>query len=96
MLLQYLVSPSVQVHDEIVGLRIPVPDLALVAVRIPGHLVRHVAILSMTGEQLVVLLINRNALNVTSMSTNMVQGINHFLSERINLWHELDEGEIKR
>ena len=44
-----------QVHDQVVGLGVPVPDLALVAVRVPGHLVRHVAILTVTGQKLVVL-----------------------------------------
>ena len=41
----HLVSPGVQVHDEVLGLGVPVAHLALVAVRVPRHLLRLVLVL---------------------------------------------------
>ena len=51
----YLVPPGVEIHDKILGLGVPVPHFALVAVGVPGHLVGHVAVLLVLGYQLVVL-----------------------------------------
>lgn len=39
-LVAYLVLPGVQIHDQILRLRVTVPHLALVAVLVRGHLVR--------------------------------------------------------
>lgn len=52
----HLVPPRVQIHDEVLWFWISVPDLALVAIWIPGHLLRVVAVLLVFGQQLVVLL----------------------------------------
>ena len=41
----HLVSPGVQVHDQVLGLWVPVAHLALVAVRVPRHLLRLVLVL---------------------------------------------------
>ena len=46
---KYLVSPCVQVHDQVVGLWVPVTDLAFVAVGVPRHLVGHVTVFTVTG-----------------------------------------------
>ena len=51
----HLVSPGVEVHHQVLGLGISVPHLALVAVGVPGHLLRDVAVLLVLLEQLVVL-----------------------------------------
>ncbi len=50
----HLVSPGVKVHHEVLGLGVPVPDLALVAVRVPRHLLRLVAVLAMLRQKVVV------------------------------------------
>ena len=44
-----------EVHHQVLGLGISVPHLALVTVRVPGHLLRDVAVLLVLLEQLVVL-----------------------------------------
>ena len=41
----HLIAPGVEIHDEVLGLGVPVADLALVAVGVPGHLLWHVAVL---------------------------------------------------
>ena len=46
MRINYLICPCVQVHDEVLGLGVPVLDLALVTVRVPGHPVRAVPVVS--------------------------------------------------
>ncbi len=51
----HLVPPCVQIHDEVPGLRVPVPDLALVTIRVPGHLLGLVSILFVDRQELVVL-----------------------------------------
>ena len=43
----YLVSPGVQIHHEVLGLRVSVAHLALVAVGVPGHALGHVPVLIM-------------------------------------------------
>ena len=58
-MLAHLVAPGVKVHDEVLGLGVPVPDLALVAVRVPGHPLRHISVVLVLGDQLVILIILR-------------------------------------
>lgn len=48
-----------KIHDEVLGLGVPVPDLALVAVRVPGHALRDVSVVLVLGDQLVILVILR-------------------------------------
>jgi hypothetical protein len=55
-MIQYLVTPCVQVHDQVLSLGVPVSHFALVAVGVPCHLLGHVAVLLMLGEQFIVLL----------------------------------------
>jgi hypothetical protein len=42
----YLVDPGVEVHDEVLGLGVPVPHLALVAIRVPRHTLCAVSVLA--------------------------------------------------
>ena len=58
-MLAHLVAPGVKIHDEVLGLGVPVPDLALVAVRVPGHPLGHVSVVLVLGDQLVILVILR-------------------------------------
>ena len=51
----HLVTPGVEIHDKVLGLGVPVPDLALVAVGVPGHALRHVSVVLVLGDQLVIL-----------------------------------------
>ena len=44
-----------EIHDEVLGLGVPVPDLALVAVGVPGHALGHVSVVLVLGDQLVIL-----------------------------------------
>jgi len=44
-----------KIHDEVLGLGVPVPDLALVAVGVPGHALGHVSVVLVLGNQLVIL-----------------------------------------
>ena len=54
----YLIAPSVQIHDQILGLWITIPDFAFVAMRIPCHFFWHIAVLLVLGQKLIVLLRN--------------------------------------
>ncbi len=45
----YLVSPSMQVHDQILSLGVPVSNFAFITMRIPGHFLRHVSVLLVLG-----------------------------------------------
>ena len=58
-MLAHLVAPGVKIHDEVLGLGVPVPDLALVAVRVPGHPLGYVSVVLVLGDQLVILVILR-------------------------------------
>ena len=51
----HLVSPSVQVHHQVLRLGVSVPHLALVAVWVPGHFLWNVAILLVLLQELVIL-----------------------------------------
>ena len=44
-----------EVHHQVLGFRVPVANLALVAVWVPGHLLRDIAVLLVLLQQLVVL-----------------------------------------
>ena len=44
-----------EIHDEVLGLGVPVPDLALVAVGVPGHPLGDVSVVLVLGDQLVIL-----------------------------------------
>ena len=57
----HLVTPGVQVHHQVLGLGVPVADLALVAVGVPGHLLRDVAVLLVLLQQLVILILHLGA-----------------------------------
>ena len=46
MYFSHLIDPGVEVHDEVLGLGVPVPDLALVTVRVPRHPLRTVPVLT--------------------------------------------------
>ena len=47
-----------KIHDQVLGLGVPVADLALVAVWVPGHLLWYVTILLVLLQQLVILILN--------------------------------------
>ena len=51
----HLITPGVKVHHQVLGFRVPVANLALVAVWVPGHLLGDIAILLVLLQQLVVL-----------------------------------------
>ena len=53
----HLISPGVKIHDKILGLGISVAHLALVAVGVPGHLLGHVSVVLVLGQQLIILLV---------------------------------------
>ena len=46
-----------KIHDQVLGLGVPVPDLALVTVGVPGHPLGHVSVVLVLGDQLVILVI---------------------------------------
>ena len=48
-----------KIHDQVLGLGVPVADLTLVTVRVPGHPLGHVSVVLVLGDQLVILVILR-------------------------------------
>ena len=54
----HLVAPGVQIHHQVLRLGVSVPDLALIAVRVPCHLLGHVAILLVLLQQLVLITVH--------------------------------------
>ena len=46
-----------KIHYKILGLGVPVAHLALVTVGVPGHLLWHVSVVLVLGQQLIILLV---------------------------------------
>ena len=55
----YLVPPGMQVHDQILGLRIPITDFAFITMWVPRHFLWHISVFFMHGQEFVILFRDR-------------------------------------
>ena len=54
----HLISPGVEVHHQVLGLGVPVPNLALVTVGVPGHLLGQVPVVLVLQQKFILIILH--------------------------------------